>query len=1387
MERTLQNRNIGLAFVLLWILFIQSTSAQVNLSHKSDWFYIENGYDVFIRGNITSLDSNADPIINLGEMYITDTITCFGTNKIFGTTPDTIHGNVYLVGDKPQYFDGDKNIRFGNLFIQNSHDSLFLLNNVDIYNKMQLDYGNVYINDYKTLDFLSTGKLLGETNSKRVYGNNYGQMHLNRPLINGNTYTNIGGFGLDLTINGNLGVNTHIWRKNVQQVNVSNGSIDRFYSFSPENNGFVSSPNIHYLDTIELHNNNEDSIKLYLSQTNGNTWVEKGGTNDTINDKVSTDASLSFVLSNQSMLTLAEVKCDNPPYLHFAEDTIPLCNNAPAWLFADGTIGMSSVWNNGIINSDSIQVSTAGTYAVTVTDIYGCPSTDSVVVISAPNPVADFSVPPVCVGSLTDFTNLTTISSGAVSYVWDLNDIYSSNEDTSTLINPSITYTNQGSYSASLIATSNYGCTDKKTKLAVVNPYPLINITLQNNCADSILSISNTTVVLPNNTITYNWNFGDGDSSTAKVPSHSFSTAGSYLVELQATSQSCTSTETQNITISPNPIASFIANPVCLTQSTVFTNTTSISSGTTSYSWNFENGNSSILSNPTYSFGSAGTYPVKLTATSNTGCIHDTTISVIVNSLPSPTFSVSPTCQEDTMLFTNTSSSSSSFVWDFNSEGQSTDFSPGYSFNTSGNKSIVLTETDINGCVNSITTNITSKPKPFTDFIPSDGCEQENITFLNSTSTPSGSITYLWDFDDANTSSIQSPSHAFSTANVYNVKLVAENNGCFDSISKSITIHPKPVLNFGGSIATCADSLILDAQNPGYTYLWSDQSTNQYFSVNYSGTYWVDIISPFSCTESDTVNVTLSSVVSPNLGLDSTFCDNALLSAGYNGSTYLWSTGATTQTINVNSSDTVWVKVTDQNNCTGYDTIVAEIVNSTLPNLGSDLLKCNGEITNLSTGHSGMSYLWSNGSTTDTLSVSQSGLYWVRLTDTNYCASYDSILVTYNTNPILNLGLDTNYCDSTAFDISQTNSTYLWDNGSTSGQRIITNTGQYWAIIHDSLTGCTSIDTVNILMSPTPIVDLGNDTTLCNGDHILLNTNYPQFDALWNIGDTTSTVLATATGYYSVNVSTSLGCVGNDSIYITVSNPLDPYLGPDFVLCKNNVADINSPIDSANYSWIFNDTLLSETTQSISLSWPGELISSVTTTAGCNAIDTIVLLETSSEINAAFIVATNGVYDGDTIQFINFSSPNNYTCTWDFGDGAFSIQENPTHVFSTEGIYKVILESSNGICTDTTSKKITVLSSVKKRESDFAESNRIVNYKLYPNPNKGQFKLDIKLLEQSEVNISCFDICGRLIQSDNVNDKEFAINYSMSELATGMYIIKISIAEQVKYLKFIKQ
>jgi|GEM_PF-2661873 len=1362
---------------------------QVEVSHRGDWFYIEPGTDVYIKGSLISTVGNNDPLSNLGGMYISDSVACYGNNLIYGPTPDTITANIFLNGDALQTFTGSTNMRFGNLYIQNTYDSLRLENNVEVYNFMQIDSGNIDLNA-STLDLLNIGEIIGENNDRRIFSGPYGRIHLNRPLLSGQTYSDIAGTGFGLQIDGNLGTNVDIWRGNYPQPNVSNGSIERYYFFNPQFNGAVSAPQSKYWDANEFAGNNEAAFRFYLSSTAGVNWGLAGGTVDTVANTMNSDTSLSWILTSNSGLTIAESECDSLPFIEFPEDTVAICGvGGQAWLVPNGIIGNISSWSNGTPNQDSIQVSTPGVYSVTITDLKGCPNQDSVVVVVAPVPVADFDVTPNCIGDTTFFQNQSTLAAGSLSYFWDLNDLFTTAVDTTAATDPTLIYTNPGSFSAILTATSERGCSDTTVETVVILPYPVADFTVQNHCADSTLILVNNSSVTPSAGITYNWDFGNGDSSAAVQPTYAYPGIGVQTITLEATSNGCTSSLNQSVTIHPNPVAAFTSNQACFGTATNFTNTSSLSAGSLTYLWNLASTVNSTLNNPTYVYPSDGMQTVTLEATSDQGCVDDTTVSVQVNSLPQPSFTALPTCQGDVMAFNNNGPATASYQWDFNGEGQSNGYSPGFAFATSGVKNIVLVATDLNGCTDSIAQQVDAKPTPVAGFTVNGNCEGAVISFLNTSTTPFGSMTYQWDFGDQNTATQAAPTHVYSADATYQVELVAENNGCFDTLSLPVTIDSIPLLNLGGAITTCDTQYVFDAQNPGSTYLWSNSSMAQTITAVYNGAYWVTVINPEGCSVSDTVQLTLNSIVSPQLGADSTFCNQAVLDAGYPGATYNWSTGATSQALTVTTTGLYWVEVTDQNGCVGRDSIQVTVVPAVVPNLGPDLDLCDGIVQTLDPTNAGVSYLWSSGATSATLDVTQTGVYWIDLEDTNGCIERDSILVTFNPNPVLDLGADGLYCDSVAYDLSQPNVSYLWNDGSTQPIQVLNATGQYDVLLTDNNTGCESHDTITITISSTPLVSLGGDTTLCSGASLLLDAGNPGETYVWNVGGIQQTQLASSTGLYEVAVTNTDGCTGTDSIFVTVGAPLNTYLGPDFTLCQGQNQTVVSPITGGTYVWALDGLTLSNTAQDLIISDFGAYSVIVTDSNGCAATDTIQALETGSAINADFLVSTISLFAGDTLQFVNLSYPGTFTSYWSFGDGAFSIDEDPQHTYFAPGDYVATLQVDNGVCSSILSKTLTIVPKVIEQPADPVEIliNDFAHTLLYPNPNTGSFTVEVDLLKEGDLHITCIDMQGRILFREDMTGKNFQLEYENLNLAVGMYLLNLRVSERSETIKFIKR
>ncbi len=243
-----------------------------------------------------------------------------------------------------------------------------------------------------------------------------------------------------------------------------------------------------------------------------------------------------------------------------------------------------------------------------------------------------------------------------------------------------------------------------------------------------------------------------------------------------------------------------------------------------------------------------------------------------------------------------------------------------------------------------------------------------------------------------------------------------------------------------------------------------------------------------------------------SLGNDITICEGAatVLNAGNTGSTYLWSTGATTQTISISTSGTYSVTVTNSSGCSSTDQIVVTTIPSPTKALGPDVKACVGQNVVLDAGNPNATYSWNTGATTRTINPVTSGLYIVIVTGTGGCTTTDSINVVFNALPVVNLGSDLNICieDTTILDAGNAGATYLWSTGATT-RTIKVNAAGTYSVTVTNTNGCANTDQVVVTNKPAPIASY-TDTAL-NGLNVKFTATVVAGNSyVWNFGDPTS-------------------------------------------------------------------------------------------------------------------------------------------------------------------------------------------------------------------------------------------------------------------------------------------
>ena len=480
--------------------------------------------------------------------------------------------------------------------------------------------------------------------------------------------------------------------------------------------------------------------------------------------------------------------------------------------------GTTYLWNFGTVpTSTSIAVNPSFTYTnglqvnvnysvnLIVTTALGCTDSIKKTLTVYPKPVSSFTSNLLSGCSLLPVT-YTNSTIGANTYTWTFGDGNSSN-----ILNPVHTYTNNTALlqtnTVQLVSTNSLGCTDSYSQIVSVFPVPVFSFTTlpANGC--SPLSINFPSVA---GAASYTWNFGDGSSlSNSTNPNHVFTntliTNQTFTVTLIAANAfGCLDTTYGFALIFSKPTAGYSAAPSsgCSPLIVSFSNT---STGNNSNNWNFDNGQTSLTSNPIVTFTNAPatgaiTYSVKLLTGNANNCFDSIIQTINIFANPKASFALdTPACSPKVITFTNTSFGANTYSWNFGDGSQSNLIGPSHQYLNPGisnqNFSVSLTVLNNNNCKDSLIVPISVHPQAhfFVAALPDSGCSSLKVFFP----PLRGVIQYQWNYGDGNTAVTGSVSNAFTntgaTVKIFTVTLVAKDlYGCADTPRKYIKVFPRP-------------------------------------------------------------------------------------------------------------------------------------------------------------------------------------------------------------------------------------------------------------------------------------------------------------------------------------------------------------------------------------------------------------------------------------------------------------------------------------------------------------------------------------------------------------------------------------------------------------------
>jgi uncharacterized repeat protein (TIGR01451 family) len=418
-------------------------------------------------------------------------------------------------------------------------------------------------------------------------------------------------------------------------------------------------------------------------------------------------------------------------------------------------------WDFGDGNSASVQnpthtYSTPGFYNVCLYATNSCGRIDTTcqgLPVNCITPTSAFS-------SSINLTaaSFSDLSSGAATtWLWDFGD-----GNSSTSANPSHTYAGSGTYTVCLIAGGTCGADTSCQTVTATCPAHTAGFSSSVNLLSANFTNSSA------GGTTYLWTFGDGNSSTAANPSHSYAQAGTYTVCLVSTNSCDSDSICQTVTAT------------CLAPGAAFNNTVSgptasftdqTAGNPSSWLWTFGDGGSSTLQNPVYTYTNPGTYTVCLIATNN--CDADTSCLSVTIACAVPNAAYGNTVNGPTAAFTDLSSGApTAWYWTFGDGGSSAAQNPSHTYQSAGTYTVCLVATSICGS-DSICNSVTiTCATPFASF----SAQQLGATISFNDQTNNTPTLWAWDFGDGNSSTLQNPSHTYTSSGSFTACLIASNS-----------------------------------------------------------------------------------------------------------------------------------------------------------------------------------------------------------------------------------------------------------------------------------------------------------------------------------------------------------------------------------------------------------------------------------------------------------------------------------------------------------------------------------------------------------------------------------------------------------------------------------
>ncbi|MGQ0828815.1 MAG: PKD domain-containing protein [Bacteroidota bacterium] len=472
-----------------------------------------------------------------------------------------------------------------------------------------------------------------------------------------------------------------------------------------------------------------------------------------------------------------------------------------------GTFSPADTVLNPTYNLSPAEISSGRvTIILTSTQNGACnPATDTLQINITPRPIVNAGPDQHLCDGNPNILLTGTVTGGTTTGRWTSNGTgtFFINDTTLNVIYiASVADTTAGIVNFVLTSTNNGQCLAQSDTLVVIwSARPVVNAGPDQSVCRSSLPIT-LNGIITGGTATGRWTgngtgtYSPSDSAlnATYMPSAADIARGFVNFTLTSTNGCAVVSDVVRINIRPQPNANWNTSNTCNTLSVIFTNTSTVSTGSiVSWNWNFGDFTTSTLQSPVHAYSSAGTYTVSLIVTTNFGCIDTTTQTITLRDLTA-NFGFVVICQNREVFFTDSSLTGTdsivSWQWDFDDGQQSILQNPSHIYSAIGSYYVRLIVTSASGCTDTIFKTVTLTAPPVASFTVSD-LNPSMLENINFTDGSTDAATWSWNFGDGNTSTTQNPSHAYTTAGNFTIKLVVTSlYGCMDSVTMDLPVEP---------------------------------------------------------------------------------------------------------------------------------------------------------------------------------------------------------------------------------------------------------------------------------------------------------------------------------------------------------------------------------------------------------------------------------------------------------------------------------------------------------------------------------------------------------------------------------------------------------------------